>query len=1075
VGITPAVARTLDNLAKTMCEDYSNPLDAQMTDLELVFNYLFPFGDTYNRDPAAAVGLRQPVMGDHTWLSLNPQSADTTHLDLYLYPPGLAGNSGGSFLSEFLSLTEDTSTGHPAEELSVFNRNAVMFNGPDPAQMIDTTGTGWTRGNRGANAGSLHEFAHTFNKDLSRDDATLFQFVGEATDEVFSSAAEQLIGQNDLPGTTEVPYAWPLLGLNRNKPNGCLDPWEPSVNYQNWRSFAAYLLYNYRGADTSATVQGFRDDLFYKWAHATPTEYGDPDGGRILNYNRTLEYLRTLLADDSCATCAARGYFHTGGQALPTIDRLALLHHHWRVASYVNNPALAEGQYGFAPQSRFWPASNINAWHSSDGCSEDDVVSVPPELTMSRTGAHRQMVASKFRSLAQNGGSSNTYPMDLNLTGAEYWILRGDASLASGGPYTLQVRVAADSTWRRRFGFAANTPDSTFKESELRLVASVIGYTSATATDSLWRHPEWATLAVAPQFVDLDSLERAITLSVPNFGSTYKAALVVITAATGRDGEPVNTPVDTWYEMNSNRRYVPYRVGFAISDGATLPSEPLAVASEAGVAEEAPTWRPTNDELAYVRTAAGGVPQVVRKRLAGGMPATVFATADEQHDPDWSPRGDAIVFARGNTVGIESPMVDLWVAALDGTATRITTDGGWKRTPVFNPNGRTIAYAAGFPYAVPPSGSQVRWSVWTVGIDGTAGRQVVQSAFSSPIGAVRWSPEGTGLWFKTGDSLYAVNVTTGEVADRSTVLPAGVRSFDLHRSGGPIAIEQSGSVLWTYARLIRKAEDFRRIALYDTTGRDADPLLYQRGFAFYSPRWSVDGTKVAYASGPAGGDLDIHVGTGRTNHAPVLSPGSTVDAELYTCSLFSRSFSATDADGEAVTYELMNKPPGMIVSGSQIRWIPTTAQAGNYDLTLRAKDGSGGMDQRVMRFTVGYAPELCTCRRYPYCVPAGAQPPPTEASVLPTALSLSQNQPNPFSRTTAIRFAVPTVARVRLEIFDLLGRRVRTLVDEDLAPAFHARSWDANDNQGQRVRPGIYMVRMTVGGFRDQKKMLLVP
>ncbi len=1082
--ITPAEARTMDRLAQTMCEDYSNPIGSQMSDVELVFNYFFPFGDVYDRNPASPVGIRE------AWLygagySVQPLAGDTTHIDVYIYAPGDLDQGGYSYTvgmcpSAYSSATEDTSTGHAADPADIFHWNSIMVPGPYPSQSIDTTGTGWTIGDRGVNAAALHEYAHSFNQLMLIDgQGRMITFMaGAGTNELFSSAAEQLVGQKDSPtawGTFEVPYTWPLLVVNRNKTtDGCLDTWTPSVNYQNWRSFAAYLLYNFRGADTTGTLQGLRDDLFYRWTHATPTAFvafGSTDTS--LFYNRTMPYLGTILADSSCLTCAGRSYFHPGGQSLPPNDRLGLLLHNWRTASYVNSSTLAEGQYGFPPQFGFSPASNLLAWHSVDGCSPDDAISVPPNVVMSRTGANRQRLFSHFRSGALSGGGSTTYPMAIYHTGAEYWTVRADASLANNGPHSLVVKVGADSTWRRRYVRNANLPDSLVREGELRLVASVVGYTTAGLTDSLWRHPEWATYAAAPQWVDLDSLERNISLTLPNFGTTYKAALVVVTVATGRHGDPNFDPVDNWYENST--KWVPYRVAFAVSDGSTLPSEPTIVASEATASESAPSWSPSNADVAYVRTASGGVPQVYRKPIVGGTATAVFATAEEQHDPDWSPRGDVIVFARGNTTAY-SPATELWLAALNGTASAITNDGGWKRSPVFNHNGRTIAYAARFTYAMPQGGQEQRWGIWTIGVDGSARTQVVQSAFGNPITTVRWSPDGTSIWFNSADSIYVVTPSTGAVVNRTGRLPVGVQSFDHPRSGGPIAIEQPGSKLWFYRGSLKLAENYRRIALQDTTLADSDPFLYQRGNAFYSPRWSIDGTKVAYASGPLGGDLNVSVGTARTNHAPAMTAGSYADSDqLATCSLFQRTLSATDADGDAVTYELLHKPGGMsIAGGNLLKWIPNSSQVGDWYVTLRAKDGNGGVDQKVMHFFVGDYPEICSCPRYPYCYPAGAQPV-TENSDIPVAFGLSQNQPNPFHDPTTIRFALPSSSHVRLEIFDLLGRRVRTLVDADLPAAFHSRQWDLRTDHGDLVRPGIYMYRMVAGDFRDQKKMLLVP
>ena len=1075
-GIPTSVAKTLDQLARHMDEDYSNPMGAQMSDLELVYNYFFPFNDTYVRDTTATAGFRIPAPGFSNLVSLDPR--DTTHLDVYIYRTGERGNTGGSTPSVFWSTLEDTSTGHPATVDSIYHWNSVMFPGPVASASTDTTGTGWTKADRGASAGVLHEFAHTFNA-----------YSGGGMNEVMSSAAEQLIGQNDPPSSIfEVPYTWPLLSDNRNRSATCTDPNALLVigtNYENWRSFAAYGLYNFRGADTSATRDGFRDDLFYKWAHATPiTYYSISDDMEEIYPNRSLRYLRTLLTDDSCNTCGSKGYFHSGGQPLSSDVRLALYMHNWRVASYVNQPALAEGQYGFAPQSRFWPASNVNAWHSSDGCQQDDAISVPPEVTLSRTGAGRQSLVSKERLLNLSGGGTFPHPMWVPHTGAEYWVVRSDATLGSGGPYTLQVRIQPDSLARRKTVRLFPSADSVVSDNELKLVASVIGYTTAASTDSLWRHPEWATLAVAPQYVDVDSLEKPLRFSIPNFGTTYKAALVVITACTGRHNEPwvdfgPQGNSDTWYECNGTLGIgwpvVKYRASFAVTDGAGLSSEPTALANDSTASEFSPTWNPNNNEVAYLRSTVGGMPQLYRRTI-GGSATLVLSPSDVILDPDWSPRGDAIAISRGMPAG-PSPLTEIWTVTPGGSATALTANGGLKRYPAFCPNGRTLAWANSFNFYMLPDGHiENRWGVWTYDLGTGALTQVVQSAFFNPITALRWSPDGGSIWFTTADSLFVLTLANGAVVNRPNVMPAPYSSFDLHRSTGRIALEQARSFKWTYTSDGHPApkmfEDVHRFALYDTTRKDADPVVYQRGKYFYTPRWSVDGTKVAYAYGSPNADLDVSLATGNTDHAPVFTGASYADVDLATCGFYQRYLSATDADGETPTYQALYLPPGATFSANRFSWQPDASQVGDWYVTFRALDGTGGLDQKVVRFTVYDDPNVCNCPHYPYCMDGGAQPVPV--TNLPTVFALAQNQPNPFSGVTTIHYDLPRQAHVKIEIFDLLGRRVRTLVDADQPAAFHSVRWDQTDNQGNRVHTGVYMYRMISDSFRDQKKMLLL-
>lgn len=73
----------------------------------------------------------------------------------------------------------------------------------------------------------------------------------------------------------------------------------------------------------------------------------------------------------------------------------------------------------------------------------------------------------------------------------------------------------------------------------------------------------------------------------------------------------------------------------------------------------------------------------------------------------------------------------------------------------------------------------------------------------------------------------------------------------------------------------------------------------------------------------------------------------------------------------------------------------------------------------------------------------------------PTAFALRQNRPNPFSGRTAIHFDLPVETRVRLEIFDAQGRRVRMLAEGTYPAGFHALEWDHRDDGGQALGAGV--------------------
>lgn len=107
-----------------------------------------------------------------------------------------------------------------------------------------------------------------------------------------------------------------------------------------------------------------------------------------------------------------------------------------------------------------------------------------------------------------------------------------------------------------------------------------------------------------------------------------------------------------------------------------------------------------------------------------------------------------------------------------------------------------------------------------------------------------------------------------------------------------------------------------------------------------------------------------------------------------------------------------------------------------------------------------------------FCTNGGTVGVPTFA--IPTRFALHQNQPNPFSARTVIRFELPVGAMVRLEVFDLQGRRLRVLADRYYGAGYHAVEWDKSTAAGSPVGPGVYLYRIQAGPFRDRRKMVLL-
>ncbi len=88
--------------------------------------------------------------------------------------------------------------------------------------------------------------------------------------------------------------------------------------------------------------------------------------------------------------------------------------------------------------------------------------------------------------------------------------------------------------------------------------------------------------------------------------------------------------------------------------------------------------------------------------------------------------------------------------------------------------------------------------------------------------------------------------------------------------------------------------------------------------------------------------------------------------------------------------------------------------------------------------------------------------------------ALDQNFPNPFNPTTTIRFALPEPGLVTVEIYNIMGQKVKTLISDNMEAGYHQVVWDATNDYGSPVASGIYIYRMTSGAFTEVKKMTLL-
>lgn len=95
-------------------------------------------------------------------------------------------------------------------------------------------------------------------------------------------------------------------------------------------------------------------------------------------------------------------------------------------------------------------------------------------------------------------------------------------------------------------------------------------------------------------------------------------------------------------------------------------------------------------------------------------------------------------------------------------------------------------------------------------------------------------------------------------------------------------------------------------------------------------------------------------------------------------------------------------------------------------------------------------------------------------STYPYVFALDQNSPNPFNPTTKISFSLAQTNRATLVIYNVIGQKVRTLVDEILSAGRQQVVWDGNDDSGSPVTTGIYFARLQANGMQETRKMMML-
>jgi len=193
--------------------------------------------------------------------------------------------------------------------------------------------------------------------------------------------------------------------------------------------------------------------------------------------------------------------------------------------------------------------------------------------------------------------------------------------------------------------------------------------------------------------------------------------------------------------------------------------------------------------------------------------------------------------------------------------------------------------------------------------------------------------------------------------------------------------------------------------------------------------------------------LVIYGGCPLVNDFDVITPSGTAVLEMNYGSLPGQTRGAITSQ---VTNNSSGQDVGVLLSGFSFHYIRDAFPAGDLARVHHMED--------ILRW-----------------LNVNAGPPSVGQETPGTRYSLSQNYPNPFNPTTVIRFTVRERTPVRLHIYNVVGQRVRTLVDDVRTPGVvHTIEWNGRNNSGQSVASGVYFYRLVTTDFTQTRKMVLL-
>jgi choice-of-anchor B domain-containing protein len=218
---------------------------------------------------------------------------------------------------------------------------------------------------------------------------------------------------------------------------------------------------------------------------------------------------------------------------------------------------------------------------------------------------------------------------------------------------------------------------------------------------------------------------------------------------------------------------------------------------------------------------------------------------------------------------------------------------------------------------------------------------------------------------------------------------------------------------------------------------------------------------------------NVSFGPGNVIPNMVVTPNSVSDTLLVgETSTFRFAISNTQVQPSTLIYTVAENPPvdwltilksaGSVVSGQTdsvgITLDASSLNEGTYstDIVVSGNDTNNPTETITVNLVVESVTGI------------------SDNANIPDVYALGENYPNPFNPSTSIPYQLPQPGDVRIEIYNMLGQKVKTLVNNKKEPGYYTASWEGLNDNGFQVSSGIYLYRIEAGEFSSVRKMILM-